>query len=122
MSSYTIIGFDESNGSLQIKYAENMAPISVDVPIRNNAYIVGEELDIYVQGFIPTWHLERINAIQQGVANVVEIKNLVQEQPVANVSTIETPSVSEEVAAWEQQAFEDSVNAVLVKHGLISGS
>jgi hypothetical protein len=85
MTYYKIIGFNETNGSIIVEFDDNHAPLSIDIPIdENNAYLIGDALDVYIQGFIPTWHLDRLTKIKNGVLNVQDIKNLVQEPPTVN--------------------------------------
>jgi hypothetical protein len=92
--NYKIISFDRDSGSIVIKFAENMAPINIDLPLNEDGlYITGEALNEYVKGFIPTWHLERLSRIQAGIANADDIEALVQEDDTA--VTQQTPTEQE---------------------------
>lgn len=122
MTTYKIIGFDKSNGVLSVKFADNMAALTIDVPINEQGeYITGEELNSYIQGFIPTWHLDRVNKIAAGIPNESAIESLVQAQPA--VETAPTPQQEiqslETVGEWQQQQAEDQIVGVLVKLGLV---
>lgn len=58
--------FNTATGQVTIK-SEYFSKVIVDVPIENGTYLSGEPLMQYLQGFVPTWHVERLNAIKQGV-------------------------------------------------------
>lgn len=122
MSTYKVLSFNENTGQLVIEYAQGLTPLSVDVPIQNGLYITGEELDSYVQGFIPTWYLERQTQINAGISNVNELKSLVEE--TANVelptaSTQEQLQAEENAKMWAQLQFEQNIAKVLVKFGVL---
>lgn len=120
--NYKIVNFDETNGSVVINYNPNMPNINVDIPLdENGLFIVGEELDNYIKGFIPTWHLERIEKIAQGIPNADQIKALVEEPPIEEV-----PTISEEAIAnsemWEKIYFEKRIGDALVKFGVLESN
>lgn len=122
MADYKVLEFNEATGQLVIEYAIGMAPISIDVPIKNGLYITGEELNSYVQGFIPTWHLERQAQINAGVANAEELKVLVEQTAEVAVPTTLTPEqqqAAERAKMWSELQFEKDVAKVLVKFGVL---
>jgi len=76
---YKIVNFFPEEGKVEVFYSEKLSNLFIDVPINNdNLFITGQELDDYIKGFIPTWHLERIEKIQKGISNINEIANLVE--------------------------------------------
>lgn len=90
MTTYTIIGFNKQIGQLTIRFHPDMSPLVVDVPIENGQYITGETLDTYIKNFIPTWHMERLAAIQNGVSNESVLESLVTPEPVLEVGNTPT--------------------------------
>jgi hypothetical protein len=130
MATYQIIGFDKATGSIKISFDEKMAPIAIDVPLNEQGvYITGAELDAYIQGFIPTWHLDRINQIAAGIANEVDIESLVQPLPVVEPQQADQQQADQQQATnqsldeaniWQPVEFEQQIAKVLLKFGVIS--
>ena len=123
MAAYKILSFDENAGQLTIEFAQGVSALTIDVPIKNGLYITGEELDTYIQGFIPTWHLERLAHINQGVTNASELKALVQQTTAVELPTVLTPEqqqAQENQAMWAELKFEKDVAKVLVKFGVLA--
>jgi hypothetical protein len=118
MSTYKVIDFNEATGQIFIDFAEGMTPLIVDVPIKDGLYITGAELDQYIKGFIPTWHLERHAQITAGVANVQELKNLVVQTVDTELPAFVQQSV-ENAAMLAEEQFEQHVAKVLVKFGVL---
>jgi hypothetical protein len=131
---YKIIHFDEVSGSIVVKYDENMSPINIDVPLNDEGkYVVGEELDSYIRGFIPVWHIERINKIAAGIPNTAEISALVQPELNEQLPVQQTigaavavsdpvpvdPSAIANAEMWERVQFEKQLGDALVKFGLL---
>ena len=82
MLIYKIIAFNEATGHITIRFAD-FAPINVELPIDENGNLpVGTELDQYLVGFIPTWHLARQERLANGISNANEIASLVEPEPV----------------------------------------
>jgi hypothetical protein len=117
MSTYKILNFIENTGQLTVEFAENMAPLSIDVPLKDGLYITGEELDTYIKGFIPTWHIERQSQISQGVANSDVLKSLV-ESSATSASTL-TEQQEENINMWAELQFEKNIAKVLIKFGVL---
>lgn len=122
MANYKILSFDKYTGCLLIKFAENISPLSIDVPLTNEGlFIVGEELEQHIQNFIPTWHIERLEKLKSGIANASEIESLVS--PVEETVLPPTPQVSPEELAnlemWENFKFEQKVAKALVKFKIL---
>lgn len=121
MVNYKIIGFDKTIGSIVVSFDEKMAPLAIDVPLNEEGlYITGEELDTYIKGFIPTWHLDRVAKISAGVANENEIEALVQPVVQDGVSLLSgTPEVDANIAMWQQLETEKTIAKALVKFGVL---
>jgi hypothetical protein len=123
MAAYKILSFIESSGQLEIDFAQGLSPLCIDIPIKDGLYITGEELDTYIQGFIPTWHLERQAQINQGVANVAELQALAEQPTTVELPTVLTPEqqqIQENKAMWLQLKFEKDVAKALVKFGVLT--
>jgi len=123
MSAYKIINFDEFTGQLVIEYAVGMSPLSIDVPIEDGLYITGEKLENYINGFIPVWHIERINQINNGIANKDELKALVvQNNENVVLPTIQASPEDSNAKMWADIEFEQKVASALVKFGILDSN
>jgi len=121
---YKIISFNKNTGSILVEYSIDHPPIVVDVPLdESELFIIGNELDSYIQGFIPTWHLNRIDRLQKGIANSDVINDL-----VISPSNISTDTQSSAVAqneardiaqALEDQMFTAKVLAILTEQSIL---
>ena len=123
MAAYKVLEFNKNSGQLVIEFAVGMAPISIDVPIKDGLFIVGSELEEYVQGFIPTWHLERVAQLNIGIPNSANLEQLAETQPEIELPTVLTPEqeqVVENAAMWQQVEFEKKVAAALIKFGVLT--
>jgi hypothetical protein len=123
MAAYKVLEFNKNSGQLVIEFAVGMAPLTVDVPIKDGLFITGAELEEYIQGFIPTWHLERQTQLNAGVPNANVLEQLVPETETVTLPTILTPEEEQAVAnvvMWEQVQFEQKVAAALVKFGVLA--
>ena len=121
MTDYKIIKFDELKGSIVIRYSEEFPTTSIDIPIKDNKYIVGEELDVFIKGFIPVNHMNRLSLIKSGISNAQEIQSLVEQEPEKVIPVDEERNALElQTALWEEQQFEQNIVAVLKKHNLLS--
>jgi hypothetical protein len=117
---YKIISFDASSGTIVVRYRDDMAPINIDLQLdENGLYITGTALEEYIRGFIPVWHLERLDRLAAGVPNASEIQALVQEEQTVQPQNTElTPEQIQNAKMWEQYEFEKQVGNALVKFGL----
>jgi hypothetical protein len=121
MADYKIIKFDQSTGNIVVRYSEEFSPMGIDVPIKDNKYIVGEELDTFIKGFIPVNHMNRLSLIKSGISNAQEIQSLVEQEPEKVIPVDEERDALElQTALWEEQQFEQNIVAVLKKHNLLS--
>lgn len=123
MSTYKIINFDEFTGQLVVEYAVGMSPLVIDVPIENGLYITGKKLEDYIDGFIPAWHIERMNQINNGIANKDELKALVvQNNDSAVLPTIQSIAEDSNAKMWADIEFEQKVASALVKFGILENN
>jgi len=121
MNDYKIINFDESRGSIVIKYSEEFSPIGIDIPINNNKYMVGEDLDTYIKNFIPVSYMNRLNLIKSGISNAQEIQALVEEEPKKIVPVDEEKAkLDAQYAIWEEEQFEQNLVTLLKKYKLLN--
>jgi hypothetical protein len=119
---YVIKEFNKATGQLLVEFAVGMHPLAIDVPIKDGLFITGSELEEYIQGFIPTWYLERQQLLNAGVGNASELEQLVSVQPEIDLPVVLSPEQEQEAkdsAMWAQQKFESDVAKVLVKFGVL---
>lgn len=123
MAAYKVLEFNKNSGQLIIEFAVGMSPLAVDVPIKDGLFITGEELDEYIQGFIPTWHLERLSQLNAGVPNSNVLEQLFDSQAEVALPTVLTPEqeqAKENANMWAQLRFEKDVAKALVKFGVLA--
>jgi hypothetical protein len=121
MKDYKIINFDKTRGSIVIKYSEEFSPMGIDIPINDNKYIIGEELDTFIKGFIPVNYMNRLNLIKSGVSNAQEIQALVEEEPTKIASIDEEKiKLEKQYAVWEEEQFEQNIVTLLKKYKLLN--
>jgi hypothetical protein len=96
---YKIIKFDKQTGQIIIQYAD-LAPIAIDIPLNEvtNEYLTGEEFNQYINGFIPTWHIERKEKISAGISNESQFLQFLKQHH--NYEEIVKPSPSPETIKW----------------------
>jgi hypothetical protein len=122
MAIYKILSFDKYTGSLVVQFAENIPPLNVDVPINEAGFfITGQELDQHIQGFVPTWHIKRLEKLKSGIPNVAEVESLVD--PAQEVTLPSIPQASDQAIAnsqmWQELEFKKNVAKVLVEFGVL---
>jgi hypothetical protein len=123
MAAYKVLEFNKNSGQLIVEFATGLTPLAIDIPIKDGLFIEGNELDEYVQGFIPTWHLERQAQLNAGIPNASAIEQLVPQTEQVVLPTTLTPEqeqAAENTAMWEQIQFEKKVAAALVKFGVLA--
>jgi hypothetical protein len=117
---YKIVNFYPEEGKIEVFYSDKLSNLFVDVPINSDGlFITGQELDEYIKGFIPTWHLERLEKLKEGVSNIDEIANLVEVMPYSQESIIITEQANKNTEMWKEVQFEQNVAKALVKFGVI---
>lgn len=121
MTNYKVTKFNKISGSLTVVFDEKMAPLNIDIPLNDDGnYIMGDELDLYIKGFIPTWHLERINKISAGIPNESDIEALVEQSTEASLEEplpTDAPTIADE---WQQQEVEKQIAKTLIKFGVLT--
>lgn len=123
MQAYKIINFDKTIGSIVVEFAPDMAPVAIDLPIGEDGnYITGSALDEYVQGFIPTWFIERKAKIAAGIPNEAEIEALVQAPaPVVVEADLTTEhEINGTTKAFMEYEAEKMIAKALVKWGVLN--
>jgi len=122
--TYKIVGFNETSGSLLVKFAENMQAFAIDVPLNaEGLYITGQELEQYIEGFAPTDFINRNSQIAAGIANVADIQALVVEdtqQTEDNLPIVLTPEEIANKQMWQDLQFKKNVAKVLVEFGVLA--
>jgi hypothetical protein len=89
---YKIREFNEQTGQITITVDNYHSPILIDLPLDDeNNVLSGNELDQYVNGFIPHAYIARKEKLKNGIKNADKIKSLViplpplpkiEEQPI----------------------------------------
>lgn len=74
---YEIARFIPETGQIVVKCEGLDQPLVIDLPVDNGRYPEGDDLDIYIRGFIPVWLIERAQNIKRGIFNAGAIANLV---------------------------------------------
>jgi hypothetical protein len=122
--TYKIVGFNETSGSLLVKFAENMQAFGIDVPLNaEGLYITGQELEQYIEGFAPTDFINRNSQIAAGIANVADIQALVVEdtqQTEDNLPIVLTPEEIANQQMWRDLQFKKNIAKVLVEFGVLT--
>ncbi len=117
---YTVLAYDQTIGSLLIKFSDHTGPMNIDVPILEDGnFMSGDELDAYIRSFIPTSHLNRLEAIKNGVPNEDEIKRLAppEQLPTEDPETIAARLANQQML--QEMVFEKKIGDLLVKFGVL---
>jgi hypothetical protein len=77
---YEIVDFNESAGQITVYCIDLGQKYSIDLPVDNNRYPQGDDLDLYIRGYFPSWFTERADIIKSGIENVDYIKGLIPEK------------------------------------------
>lgn len=76
---YKITQFDASTAQISVYFIPLGFSMSIDLPLDENRCVpVGEELDVYIKGFLPYGVVARQQALANGVANVDAIAALIE--------------------------------------------
>lgn len=81
---YTIRGFNKHLGTIEVAYAALGGTEHTQVPVPlddQGLYIIGSELDSYIQSYATQGELQRRIAIRAGIVNESEIDQLVEPIP-----------------------------------------
>lgn len=110
--TYQIIEFIESTGQV-ILHVDGFPSFAVDLPIDENGNVpTGDELNQYLNGFIPVWQIERNQKLISGITNASEIHKLVTPLPIQ-------PVVEQVQNVNQNDGIKSIVLEVLVEEGLI---
>jgi hypothetical protein len=92
---YSIVGFDSETAELSV-LVDTFPIIIIKLPVDEEGKVPeGNELDAYINGFLPHTHFQRLEQIKKGVANIDAIKALV------------SPDILNDVVEEEPHAFID---------------
>lgn len=117
---YIIRNFDVTNGQLTVEY-DGKWTYSVDLPIEDGAFPVGERLEEIIQSMAPVWLAERQISLASNPVNTDVIQALVQ--PYTTPETTEL-SIHEQTEFEQNQLESDTnfitqiVNDILASKGL----
>lgn len=117
---YVIRNFDETLGQITVEY-ENKWVYSIDLPIENGAFPIGEKLEEVIQGMAPIWLAERQNSLSKIPENTERIRELVQPFQNSNKTTIQTNldlTLKESAMESDIAFIAEIVNEVLASKGL----
>lgn len=118
---YKIVNFYPEEGKIEVFFSDKLANHLIDLPINDDGlFITGQELDTYIKGFIPTWHLERMEKLKAGIINSNEIANLVEVMPYSQEKVMLTEEARLNAEMWKQLEEEKTIARVLVKFGLLA--
>jgi hypothetical protein len=119
--NYKIINFLATEGKVEVEYDINQASLFIDVPLNESGlFITGQELDTFIQGFIPVWHLERLEKLKNGVNNANDLLRLVQQSDKPVIEQSNTNVVmNSNIEMWSEVEFDKQVAARLVKFGVL---
>lgn len=88
-NQYDIIDFDENTGNILVKFNLPLfsETFNIELPIVDDMFIEGDELDLYIKGFIPVGNSVREKALQKGIKNLDKIKSLVKKEEIVEEKT-----------------------------------
>lgn len=121
---YKIESFDEKVGQIVVEFEDGIRT-AVDLPVdTSNRYPEGIELKTLITSHYPTWYVDRIKQISNGVTNADYIKNsieikeeLVVEESLPQEETVITLEESEQL---QIDAFKEIIISVLKERGILS--
>jgi hypothetical protein len=118
---YKIVNFYPKEGKIEVFFSNKLANHLIDLPINDDGlFITGQELDTYIKGFIPTWHLERMEKLKVGIINANEIATLVEAMPYSQEEVTLTEEARLNAEMWKQLEEEKTIARVLVKFGVLT--
>ncbi len=112
-----IVSFDQEHGVVGIKWRNDMQPVLVELPLdMNGDYIVGDDLVMYLGGFVPPQKKNPRSEYVGAARNADVILSMVESDE------IEEPSidVADAITFFEQDEMDRLVKASLIRLGIIS--
>jgi hypothetical protein len=93
---YKIVKLDEINGQIIVR-PEGYDLVAIDLPVDSDGLVPeGDELNNYIQGFLPYYHLDRKNQLINGIKNIDAINKLVEPEPEILVVEEQEPELTED--------------------------
>ena len=78
MADYKITEFNSQTAQIVVEFIPLSVSFSIDLPVDQNASVpTGQELDLYIKGFLPYYLVQRQQTLVNGVSNASEIAALV---------------------------------------------
>lgn len=116
---YVIRSFDASLGQITVEY-DNQWVYTIDLPIEDNQFPVGEQLEAVIQGMYPSWLVERQQKLAANPTNGEVIQAQVQPfpQPVAQEASSFMTPLNESAMESDIAFISEIVNEVLAAKGL----
>jgi len=111
---YKIVEFDEISASILVQPDNGYPSINIQLPIVNGKFIIGEELDKYIQGFLPHSEVQRASDVAElkdslnidDIKSIV-LKNKIKSQPAADFA------LNNSYIQIGDKIFNDKVNTLL---------
>ena len=114
---YVIRNFNATNGQMTVEYDDKWI-YSIDLPIEDGAFPVGERLEEIIQGAAPTWLAERQNKLATTPANASAIQALVQPFPAKTVTDPFRDTLSDTANNADVEFIKEIINEVLLAKGI----
>lgn len=115
---YQIFRADRELGQIQVAYFDDsdnqIAAYCIDLPVENNMFPTGQDLEKIIQDHSPKYIIERQRNVSDAT-NFSEIEVLVKKLPENKVD-------AQEIAnnlMWQYETFKSEVSKVLVDVGLL---
>lgn len=117
---YIIRDFNKKTGQIVVEFAGKWT-FAIDLPVENNLYPTGEELEKVIQAVAPTFLLER-ETINQNVTNADDIAALVVPVKPVPLDFTTTPEEalqrSIDMQNSDVEFIKELVNKILTEKGL----
>lgn len=114
---YVIRNFNATHGQITVEY-DGKWIYSIDLPIEDGAFPVGERLEEIIQASAPTWLAERQSKLATAPANASAIQALVQPFPTKPEIDPFRNTLSDTANAADVEFIKEVVNEVLTAKGL----
>lgn len=105
---YKIVKFSSNTGQIEIECEGYPQRIAITLPIDNGMYPEGDDLDIYIRGFVPSWLIERNKLLSQGVRNEKTIQDLVGESDLTSTELNDKDNIVNQIYVKRQTLLQQS--------------